>query len=144
MAYHLAWLTNTLGALLTLILHPPAHKIPFPPIPLAAVSASSGYLQVSRTGSRTGFHISARCCQLRRLIIKDVPTNTQLALMLLRIAEDSKTLLPPPLLPPTNNTTEEPDKHPDGIETAVRENDHMGFDTHRTTIPKAWMHMAKR
>ncbi|KAF9806582.1 hypothetical protein IEO21_08633 [Rhodonia placenta] len=79
-----------------------------------------------------------------RLIIKDVPTNTQLALMLLRIAEDSKTLLPPPLLPPTNNTTEEPDKHPDGIETAVRENDHMGFDTHRTTIPKAWMHMAKR
>lgn len=45
--------TNTLGALLTLIaliLHPPAHKRLFLPAPLAAVSASSGKLQVPCAG----------------------------------------------------------------------------------------------
>lgn len=55
-AYHLAWFSNNLGALLSLtlialILHPPARKILFPPAPLAAVSASTGNLQVPRAGT---------------------------------------------------------------------------------------------
>ncbi|OSX66771.1 hypothetical protein POSPLADRAFT_1129096 [Postia placenta MAD-698-R-SB12] len=78
--------------------------------------------------------------QLRRSILKGVPTNAQLTLTLLRIAEESKTPLPPP--PPTNGITEEPEEHPDGIEAAVREHDDMEFDTSNYDVEGVDAHMA--
>lgn len=64
--------------------------------------------------------------ELRRSILKGVPTNAQLTITLLRIAEENKTPLPPP--PSTNKVTEIPEEHPDGPEAAVSEHD-FAFDT---------------
>ncbi|PCH34499.1 hypothetical protein WOLCODRAFT_87511 [Wolfiporia cocos MD-104 SS10] len=72
--------------------------------------------------------------QLRRSILKGVPTNAQLTLTLLRIAEESKTPLPPP--PSTNKITEHPEQHPDGPEAGVRAHDYE-FDASHYPIEGA-------
>ncbi|TFK84092.1 hypothetical protein K466DRAFT_497246 [Polyporus arcularius HHB13444] len=55
-AYFIAWCLSLLPALLVttllvLMFHPPARQVLFPPAPLAAVSASTGNLQIPRSGT---------------------------------------------------------------------------------------------
>ncbi|KZT63651.1 hypothetical protein DAEQUDRAFT_733590 [Daedalea quercina L-15889] len=75
--------------------------------------------------------------EMRRSILKGVPTNAQLALALLRIGEASHTPLPPP--PSTNLAVEEPDTHPDSAkaEVAQHADEHLDFDTSNYEIEGA-------
>ncbi|TFY52717.1 hypothetical protein EVJ58_g9855, partial [Rhodofomes roseus] len=75
--------------------------------------------------------------ELRRSILKGVPTNAQLTLTILRIAEASHTPLPPP--PSMSVPTEEPKSHPDGAKAEVAEyaDNHLDFDTSNYEIEGA-------
>ncbi|KAI0937422.1 hypothetical protein AcV5_005335 [Taiwanofungus camphoratus] len=78
--------------------------------------------------------------ELRRSILKGVPTNAQLTITLLRMAEASKTPLPPP--PSTNKPLKTPHKHPKGSAAAVKEHD-FEFDTSNYEVEGVGHHEEK-
>ncbi|CCM00052.1 uncharacterized protein FIBRA_02078 [Fibroporia radiculosa] len=72
--------------------------------------------------------------ELRRSILKGVPTNAQLTLTLLRLAEAAQTPLPPP--PSTNKVTDTSDEYADNPEIAVQEHDYE-FDASNYAVEGA-------